>query len=108
MILALFSNEWRSIVRDGRGRLVITLGVLLALVSAWTSASTHASQERAQASAVESARCAWEEREVDSAHSRAHTLRAHTREHKNTRTRAHSIAHQRTHVSMCTSTHAPT
>ena len=72
MILALFSNEWRSIVRDGRGRLVITLGVLLALVSAWTSASTHASKERAQAAAVESARCAWEDREVDSAHSRAH------------------------------------
>ncbi len=69
---SIFWNEWRGLLRDGRGRLVFGLGVLLAALSAWASAATFAAQEAAQAAAVDTARCAWDEREGDSPHSRAH------------------------------------
>ncbi len=72
MIGVLFRNEWRAIVRDGRGLVIVVLGVLLTLASAWTSASTHARQEHARDAATQAARAAWNEREVDNPHSRAH------------------------------------
>ncbi len=72
MIGTLFRNEWRAVLRDGRGLVVLALGTLLALVSTWTSASTHQRQDAAQEAATLAARDAWNERGVDSAHSRAH------------------------------------
>ena len=49
---SIFWNEWRGLLRDGRGRLVFGLGVLLAALSAWASAATFAAQEAAQAAAA--------------------------------------------------------
>ena len=72
MIATLFRNEWRAVLRDGRGLVVLVLGALLALISTWTSASTHARQDLAQDAANHAARSAWNEREGDSPHSRAH------------------------------------
>lgn len=72
MIRTLFQNEWRAVLRDGRGLVVLVLGALLALVSTWTSASTLARQDLAQDAATQAARTAWNERPVDRAHSRAH------------------------------------
>lgn len=72
MILTLFVNEWRAVLRDGRGLVVLILGTLLALASTWTSTSTQERQARAQVAAVDAAREAWNAREGDSAHSRAH------------------------------------
>lgn len=72
MIRPLFLNEWRAVLRDGRGVALTIVGALLALVSTWTSVSTDTRQGLAQRAATEAARCAWNERHVDSAHSRAH------------------------------------
>ena len=44
MIGTLFCNEWRVMLRDGRGRVLLGVGILLVLVSTWTSASTVARQ----------------------------------------------------------------
>ncbi len=72
MIGTLFRNEWRAVLRDGRGMLVLVLGALLALGAAWISNSTYERQELAQFSATHAARSAWDQREGDSPHSRAH------------------------------------
>ena len=72
MILTLFKNEWRAILRDGRGVIALFLSLLLAFISTWTSASTHARQDMAHNAATQAARDAWNERQGDSPHSRAH------------------------------------
>ncbi|MHC4990983.1 MAG: DUF3526 domain-containing protein [Planctomycetota bacterium] len=72
MIRTLFRNEWRAVLRDGRGIMLLVVGALLALVSTWTSASTDARQELAEHAATDAARSAWNERHADAAHSRAH------------------------------------
>ncbi|KAA3606688.1 MAG: DUF3526 domain-containing protein [Planctomycetota bacterium] len=72
MIGTLFLNEWRAVLRDGSGKVVLLLGALLAFGAAWTSASTHDRQEFAQSAATHAARSAWDQREGDSPHSRAH------------------------------------
>ncbi|MCP4094317.1 MAG: DUF3526 domain-containing protein [Planctomycetes bacterium] len=72
MIRTLFLNEWRALLRDGRGAVVLAVGVVLALISSWTSASTHARQDFARNAATDAARGAWDERTGDSPHSRAH------------------------------------
>lgn len=72
MIGTLFRNEWRAVLRDGRGVLVLVLGALLAVTASWSSATTHARQDVAQQAATQAARDAWNQREGDSPHSRAH------------------------------------
>ena len=72
MILPLLSNEWRALLRDGRGRTILALGLLLAIGSAWIAASIDHRERRGQAAAAEGARTAWLEREGDNPHSRAH------------------------------------
>lgn len=72
MITTLLPNEWRALVRDGRGALILVLGALLAVVSSWTAASTDHREQRGQAAAAASAREAWIEREPDNPHGRAH------------------------------------
>ncbi|MEM7307692.1 MAG: DUF3526 domain-containing protein [Planctomycetota bacterium] len=72
MIRALFINEWLGLLRDGRALLLLALGALLAVVSAWTAGSTDARERAGQAAAAERARAAWVEREADNPHSRAH------------------------------------
>ena len=72
MIRPLLENEWRALVRDGRGKLILTLGVLLALVATWTASSTDARERAGQTHATDEARSAWLERDADHPHSRAH------------------------------------
>ena len=72
MIRTLYVNELRAVLRDGRGILLLVLGALLALVSTWTAASTDRRQDVAQQAASDAARTAWNERRMESAHSRAH------------------------------------
>ena len=72
MIRTLFFNEWRATVRDGRGLLVLAIGVILAVASTWTTASTLERERGAQVAATESAREAWNDRSGDNPHSRAH------------------------------------
>jgi ABC-2 type transport system permease protein len=72
MAFILFKNELRAVLRDGRGLVTLLLGLLLALISTWTSASTHARQDIAHDAATGAARNAWNDREGDSPHSRAH------------------------------------
>ncbi|MEM6290593.1 MAG: DUF3526 domain-containing protein [Myxococcota bacterium] len=68
----LVRNEWRGMLRDGRGVVLIALTLLLGIGAAWASASSHARAERAHARATEAARTAWNERKVDNPHARAH------------------------------------
>ena len=72
MILTLLVNEWRALLRDGRGVMILSLGALLAIVATWTAASTDHRERLGQVAATESAREAWLEREADNPHSRAH------------------------------------
>ncbi|MEM7202920.1 MAG: DUF3526 domain-containing protein [Planctomycetota bacterium] len=72
MIHTLFQNEWRALLRDGRGIVLLVVGALVALVATWTSASTDSRHDLAQDAAMQAARTAWNERQVDSAHGRAH------------------------------------
>ncbi|MFG0319942.1 MAG: DUF3526 domain-containing protein [Planctomycetota bacterium JB042] len=72
MIGTVVANEWRAIARDGRGRLLLALGALLAVVSVWTAASIDEVERAAGGEAMECARERWLEREVDHPHSRAH------------------------------------
>lgn len=72
MIGALFANEWRALLRDGRGIAMLVVGALLAAGASWTSVTTTEREDAARAAATHDARCAWNDRHVDSAHSRAH------------------------------------
>lgn len=72
MIQTLFVNEWRSLFRDGRALMILSLGALLAVVASWTAASTDLRERRGQAAATQSAREAWLKKEADNPHSRAH------------------------------------
>ena len=72
MTFTLFKNELLAVFRDGRGIITLLIGFLLALISTWTSASTHARHDLAHDAAAGAARNAWNEREGDSPHSRAH------------------------------------
>ncbi len=72
MIPTLLANEWRALLRDGRGVMILSLGALLAVVATWTAASTDHRERLGQVAATESARTAWLEREADNPHSRAH------------------------------------
>lgn len=72
MLGALFVNEWRSLLRDGRGLTILLTGLVLALVATWASSRTDLEERAGRALAEESAREAWMEREVDHPHRRAH------------------------------------
>ena len=72
MTFTLFKNELLAVFRDGRGSATLLIGFLLASISTWTSASTHARHDIAHDAAEGAARNAWNEREGDSPHSRAH------------------------------------
>lgn len=72
MIGTLFKNEWRAILRDGRGLMILATAVILAALATWTSASTDQRERAGQQAATESAREAWLARDVDHPHSRAH------------------------------------
>jgi ABC-2 type transport system permease protein len=72
MIRTLFHNEWRAVLRDGRGIALLIVGALLALGSTWTAASTGARQDLAQEAATQASRNAWNRRQLEHAHARAH------------------------------------
>ena len=72
MIGTLFANEWRSLLRDGRGLTILLTAIVLSLVATWTSTSTDHRERAGQAEATHSARHAWNEKGVDHPHSRAH------------------------------------
>ncbi len=72
MTWTLFANEWRALLRDGRGLMLLVIGTLLAVAASWTAASTDARERSGREFAADSAREAWLEREPDTPHSRAH------------------------------------